>query len=79
MARTLPGVRCSYFCKKILSQKTKKYFHIKKDFCKKNTSAFLPIKMSSWLPLQAHFTKAEVEFILKKRPEMAEKKNWRDL
>ena len=29
--------------------------------------------------LQAHFTKAEVEFTLKKHPEMAEKKNWRDL
>jgi len=28
---------------------------------------------------QAHFTKAEVEFTLKKHPEMAEKKNWRDL
>jgi len=29
--------------------------------------------------VQAHFNKNEIEFILKKRPELAEKKNWRDL
>jgi len=29
--------------------------------------------------IQAHFTNAEIEFVLKKRPALAEKKNWRDL
>lgn len=29
--------------------------------------------------VQAHFTKNEIEFVLKKRPELAEKKVWRDL
>lgn len=29
--------------------------------------------------VQAHFTKAEIEFVLQKRPEMAGRKNWREL